>query len=87
MPASTAPDPRMAALSTGAIALVLGWQVARPIDVIESGRVAALVDELRRRGEYEPLLAELGAELASAIQVLYIADRGQRWSRSAQPRR
>ena len=86
MSTTASPDPRLAALPSTAIALVLGYQAARPVDVHESGRVAALVDELRRRDEYGTTMAALGSDLASAIHTLYIADRGQRWSRSAQSR-
>lgn len=75
-------DVRLAPLSDAAIALALGVCVGRPQSVANVGRVSVLVDELRRRGVFDALLATLDAELAQSIRLLDSADRGQRWART-----
>lgn len=76
----------LTALPTEALCFALGSVTARP-DAGQPGRVVALVDELIRRGAYDRLSATLAPEMASALAVTYMADRGQSWARSGQSRR
>lgn len=61
---------------TEALALALGYSAARP-SAAAAGRVTALVDELQRRGRYEPMMDALGDELASAIALVVSVDKAQ----------
>lgn len=76
---AAAPDARLAMMPVGAIALVLGFVAGSDDARSTPGRVAALCDELARRGVYRDILAALDPTLAQRIDLLYTADRGQRW--------
>lgn len=76
----------LTALPTEALCFALGSVTARAA-AAQPGRVVALVDELNRRGAYDRLSAALSPEMASALAVTYMADRGQSWARSGQTRR
>lgn len=69
----------IAAQPDTSIALVLGFVAGSNDARSTPGRVAALCDELHRRGLYATTLAALDLELAQRIELLYRADRGQRW--------
>lgn len=74
-------DARLAALPDAAIGLALGMSVTRP-QVEHAGRVSVLVDELRRRGVFDAVMAALDPELAQSIRLLDSVDRGQRWAQT-----
>lgn len=59
----------------------MGMSVARP-QVEHAGRVSVLVDELRRRGVFDVVMAALDPELAQSIRLLDSVDRGQRWAQT-----
>jgi len=72
---------------TVALAFALGYACARPIDADTFGPFCAMVEELmaRRSRPYSPsqwthLLATLPPEVARRIELLYQAQRGQRWA-------
>lgn len=73
---------RLALLPVSSIALALGMCVAGQQDTRHAGRLAALVDELKRRGVYDDMIASLDPQLADAIRLLDMADRGQRWAKT-----
>lgn len=77
----TTPESRLAALPDAAIGLALGMSVARP-ESRHVGRVSVLIDELRRRGVFDEVLASLDPELAQSICLLDGVDRGQRWAQT-----
>lgn len=88
LPAPTAPPaPDLSQLSTVAICYALGMFAAKGADARTPGRVAALSDELRRRGHWDTLLADLGPDQAAALGMLVVADKGQHWSSTGQRRR
>lgn len=74
-------DARLAAMPTGSLALVLGFVAGSDDARSTPGRICALCDELIRRGVYAEILSALDPELAQRIDLLYTADRGQRWAR------
>jgi len=75
-------DPRLAELPSTAIAVAVGIAVAQPQWPSTYGRVSALIDELRRRGEWDAVTAVLDPQLVRSIDALESADRGQRWART-----
>lgn len=75
-------DTGLTLLPVSAVALALGMCVAGSQSVRYAGRVSALVDELRRRGVYNDMLAALDPELSASITMLDTADRGQRWAKT-----
>lgn len=74
----------LTALPAASIALVLGYVAGSDSARRTPGRVAALVDELQRRGVYADVIAAIDADLATRINLLYAADRGQRWAATGQ---
>jgi hypothetical protein len=64
---------------TASLALVLGYVAGSDAARSTPGRLAALADELDRRGAYRPTLAALDPDLARRVDLLVVADRGQRW--------
>lgn len=77
---AAAPDARLAMMPATAIAIVLGYVAASDAARSTPGRLAALADELSRRGVYRDTLAALDPDLARRVDLLVIADRGQRWA-------
>lgn len=73
---------RLAMLPVSSLALALGICVAGSQSVRQSGRVCTLVDELKRRGVYADMLANIDPQLARSITMLDMADRGQRWAQT-----
>lgn len=65
---------------SASLALVLGFVAGSDAARTTPGRIAALCDELSRRGEYRAILDALDAGLARRIDMLYAVDRGQRWA-------
>jgi hypothetical protein len=64
---------------TASLALVLGFVAGSDAARSTPGRLSAIAQELDRRGEYRPTLAALDPDLARRIDLLVVADRGQRW--------
>lgn len=69
----------LGAQPTASLALVLGFVAGSDAARSTPGRLAAVADELERRGEYRPTLAALDPDLGQRIDLLVVADRGQRW--------
>lgn len=69
----------LAAQPTAALAIVLGYVAGSDAARSTPGRLAALADELDRRGEYRSTLAALDPDLGRRVDLLVVADRGQRW--------
>ena len=83
---------------TEALCFALGYVVARPVQAEQYGGVCALVEELMRRNARDDAASDrdpsldgslwamlpryMPAELARAVQTLYLAHRGQRWART-----
>lgn len=61
------------------LALVLGYVAGSDAARSTPGRLAAIADELDRRGVYRSMLAALDLDLGRQIDLLVVADRGQRW--------
>lgn len=79
----------LSAAPTAALAFALGYAVARPIDANTFGPFCAMVEELMARrtdpatvSEWTRLMATLPPEVARRIEMLYQAQRGQRWART-----
>jgi hypothetical protein len=70
----------LAMMPVSSIALVLGYVAGSANAARTPGRVATLVDELRRRGVWPDLCAALDPELAARLHQLYVADRGRAWA-------
>jgi hypothetical protein len=69
----------LAAQPSTSLALVLGYVAGSDAARSTPGRLSAIADELERRGEYRPTLAALDVDLGRRIDLLVVADRGQRW--------
>jgi hypothetical protein len=65
---------------TASLVLVLGFVAGSDTARATPGRIAALCDELIRRKVYYEILSALDPDLARRINILYAADRGQRWA-------
>lgn len=61
------------------LALVLGYVAGSDAARSTPGRLAAIADELDRRGVYRSTLAALDPDLGRRVDLLVVADRGQRW--------
>ncbi|AAN01902.1 hypothetical protein SEA_WEST99_61 [Mycobacterium phage West99] len=83
---ASTPPPALANISTAALCYALGMSAAKGADARTPGRVAALAEELSRRGALEQLLADLGPEQAAGLRLLIIADKGQHSARIRQRR-
>lgn len=71
---------RLSIVSTTALSFAVGVIVGSSKPTAAPGRVAALCDELERRGEWAPLLSTLDPELATRLMMLYTADRARGWA-------
>lgn len=75
-------DPGQIPLSqipTEALIFTLGFVTARPERAHRHyGGIAAIADELTKRGEYDRLRARLPGNVSAALEAMYRADRGQR---------
>lgn len=68
---------------TAALIFTLGYTVAKPeVAHRHYGGIAAIGDELTRRGQFDQLRASLPRNVAAVIEVMYRADRGQRMAGS-----
>jgi hypothetical protein len=69
----------LASQPSTSLALVLGFVAGSDAARSTPGRLSAIADELNRRGEYRSTLAALDTDLGRRIDLLVVADRGQRW--------
>lgn len=78
---------------TAALAFALGYAVARPVDANAYAPFLAMCEELMARpavvgdhavggGQWAVLMALLPPDVARRIEMLYQAQRGQRWART-----
>lgn len=78
----------LSAVPTAALIFTLGFTIAKPaVAHRHYGGIAAIADELTRRGQYDLLRAALPRNVAAAVEAMYRADRGQRMAgrRSSPP--
>lgn len=83
--AMTQPQTPLALLPVSTVAFALGVSTQRKGR--PPGQVAALCDELRRRGVWPDMLAALDPQLRRSLEILDTMDRGQAWNQGRRPRR